>query len=209
MTSRTSSDSSQRGNFRFPPRSELPPEVTIEWLPIVGTSWYERGIVYWARRAGSVIIFALVAVAYLAMIEGALQVISPPGTALYYGLAAGEIVFTAVTAVLIFQRAWRNSLKGIGATKRDVRSAQKGAASIGPLALAAGGPLVGLLVFLSLISAGLVLASFAIWMVPVPPMEQYQRRYIAERLRVHHGLEQLSPQSKHYGSKNHRKRRTR
>jgi hypothetical protein len=214
MTSRTSStsDTSRRGSFRFPPRSELPPEVTIRPLPLVGTTWYERGVSYWARRTGIGIIFAAVLVVYPLMIWGALQAVSAPGTALYYGLLTAEVIFTIVTAVLMYSRARRNWLSGKGASRDDTARAGRAAragSGTGTLAFAAGGLLAGLLVLSSLFTAGLVLAAFAIWMAPVPPMEQYERRHIAERLRVRHGLEQLSPHSKHYGSKNHRKRRAR
>lgn len=193
--------------MRFPPRSELPSRVTIKPLPLVGTTWYERGVRYWARRIGIGLMLALCAFVWPAAIEGALQDISPPGTGLYDGLAAGEVVFTIVTGVLIFRRAWRNALNGVTATRRDTRRASMAAASIGPLAFTTGGALAGLLVFSSLITSGLLLAVFVTWLAPMPPVEQYERRKIAEDLRVHYMLEQLSPRSKHYGSKNHHRRR--
>lgn len=210
MTSSTSSTSSphasQPRDIRFPPRSELPPGVTVHALPLLGTSWYERGFIYWSRRIGIGIIFLLLLFAYPAMIEGALQAISNPGTALYDGLAAGEVVFTIVTAVLLFRRMWRNSINGKGATRREAARGGRAGAGLGVAAFSMGGALAGLLVFASLITSGLVLASFAIWLVPVPPPEQYARRQLAERLRVQHKLDLLSPRSKHYGSKHHGKR---
>lgn len=189
--------------MRFPPRSELPAGVTVKPLPMLGTSWYERDFMYWTRRLGIGLLFAAIAVVYVLMIQAAISDISPSGSAPYDGLLAGEIVFTVVSGVLLFRRMWRNMINGRGATRRDTRKASRTAAGIGPLAYVAGGVLAGLAVFCSLITAGLVLASFAVWLVPFPPMEQYERRMLAERIRVRHGLQELSPRSKHYGSKNH------
>lgn len=208
MTSKTSSTSDQLTanlhRMRFPPRSELPPYVTIESLPLVGTSWYERGFIYWVRRLGIGVIFAMVAFAYPAMILGALDAISPPGTGLHNGLLTGEIVFTIVSAVLLLRRMWRNMLNGKGATRRGTATAGRTGGAIGSLAFTSGGMIAGLLVFCSLLTAGLVLASFVVWLVPVPPMERYARRTLAEELRVNNMVKQLRPRSKHYGSKNHR-----
>jgi hypothetical protein len=140
------------------------------------------------------------------MIWAALGVISTPGSVLYYGLLTAEVIFTIVTGVLVFMRAWRNSLNGKGAARDDTAKAGRAGGSIGSFAFAIGGPLAGLFVFASLLTAGLALGSFALWLVPVPPMEQYERRKIAEQLRVRHGLDQLLPRSRHYGSKRHGKR---
>lgn len=209
MTSVRNPDDATANSYRvrFPPRVELQPGVTIRPLPLLGTTWYERGFMYWVRRLGIGILFAVVAVVYILMIQAAISDISPSGSALYDGLLAGEIVFTVVSGVLLFRRMWRNMINGMGATRRDTKRASRTAAGIGPLAYVAGGALAGLAVFCSLITAGLVLAAFAVWLVPFPPMEQYERRMLAERIRVRHDLEGLSPRSKHYGSKNHHQKR--
>lgn len=112
---------------------------------------------------------AVIAVVYPLMIEAAISDISPSGTALYDGLLAGELVFTVVSAVLLFRRMWRNMIDGKGTTRRDTQRASRTAASVGPLAYVAGGVLAGLAVFCSLLTAGLALASFAVWLVPFPP----------------------------------------
>lgn len=209
MTSSTSSktQAAQLHRVRLPPRSELPAGVTVKSLPLLGTSWYERGFIYWVRRSGVGILTVALAVVYPLGIEAALGDISNPGSPLYNGLLAGEIVFTVVTAVWVFRRAWRNMINGKGATKRDTARASRAAAGVGPLAYVAGGALAGLAVFGSLLTAGLVLAGFAIWLVPYPPMEQHERRRIAEQIRTSHKLDQLSPRSRHYGSKNHHQQR--
>lgn len=122
----------------------------------------------------------LVLVAYLAMIEGALQAISKPGTGVYWALVTVEIVFTLVSGVLMFRHLWRNGVSG-----RSVRGGSRygrAGAGAGALAFSAGGVLAGLLVLCSVITAGIVLAAFVIWLVPVPPAEQYARRVLAEQL---------------------------
>lgn len=209
MTSSTSSNplAGQSHRVRLPPRSELPPEVTLERLPLVGTSWYERGVNYWARRIGIGVVLAVVVVVYVAAIEAVLQDISSPGSALYYGLAAAEVVFTLVTGVWVFRRMWRNTLRGKGINQKQATRAGRAGASVGTLAFSMGGVLAGLIVFSSLLTAGLFLAAFVTWILPMPPAERYARSRIAERLRIRHGLDELSPRSKHYGSKNHHQRR--
>lgn len=179
--------------------------MKIESLPLLGTTWYERGFRYWTRRFGVGVLLAACVVVYPVMIEAASEDISPQGTALYDGLAAAEVVFTIATGVWLFRRLWRNSLEGKGATRRDTRRAGRAGGALGPLAFSMGGVLAGLLVFASLLTAGLFLAIFVSWIVPVPPAEQYARREIAGKIRKQHMLQQLAPRSKHDGSKSHHK----
>lgn len=182
MTSTPSeTDAARCGSYRFPPRASLPHDVTILRLQLLGTSWYKRGVLYWARRAGISAMLLLVLVAYLAMIGGVLQAISKPGTGTYWLLVVAEIVFTLVSGVLMFRHLWQ-----LGVTGRSVRGgpsrAGRAGAGIGALAFSMGGVLAGLLVLCSLITAGVVLAVFVMWLVPVPPTEQYARRVLAEEL---------------------------
>jgi hypothetical protein len=205
MTSSTSSDPStaRRDRMRFPPRSKLPPDVTVLRLPLLGTSWYKRGFFYWIRRIGISVIFALVLVAYLAAIEGVLQDISKPGTTLYYALAAGEAVFTLASGVLMFRRLWQAGISGKAARSGSSRAGRAGA-GIGALAFSVGGVLAGLLVLSSVLTSGIALALFAIWLVPVPPTEQYARRVLAEKLQLHRDRQQFIHQ--HADHHHHRKR---
>lgn len=159
-------------------------------IPLLGTTWYKRGFLYWIRRIGISGIFALGLVAYLAMIEGALQAIAKPGTTLYYALAVSEIVFTLVSGMLMLRRIWRAGISGKAARSGSARAGRAGA-GIGSLAFSTGGVLAGLLVFSSLITSGIVLAVFLVWLVPVPPTERYARRSLAEELRVRHDHQQF------------------
>jgi hypothetical protein len=213
MTSSTSSPdpvTARPGGVRFPPKSELPQDVTIPRLPLLGTSWYKRGFFYWIRRIGISFLFALVLVAYLAAIEGVLQDISKPGTTLYYALAAAEAVFTLVSGVLMFRRMWRSGSSGKGALVGSSRVGRAGA-GIGTLAFTVGGVLAGLLVLSSVLTSGIALALFAIWLVPVPPTEQYARRVFTEELQPHRDRQQfIHPHSEHRrGKRSTRRRRSR
>jgi hypothetical protein len=140
---------------------------------------------YWIRRIGISAVLVLGLVAYLAMVEGVMQAIAKPGTTGYYALAAGEIVFTLISGVLMFRHLWHLGVSGRNARGGSPRYGRAGA-GIGALAFSVGGVLAGLLVLCSLITAGVVLAAFAISLVPVQPNEQYARRVLAEALQLRH-----------------------
>jgi hypothetical protein len=185
MTSTPSETDATRRGFRFPPRASLPRDVTIPRLPLLGRSWYKRGFLYWARRTGISAVLVLVLVAYLAMIEAVLQAISKPGTGPYWVLVAAEVVFTLVSGVLMFRHLWRLGVSGRSVRGGSSRYGRAGAGT-GALAFSAGGVLAGLLVLCSVITAGVVLAAFVMWLVPVPPTEQYARRILSEELQLRH-----------------------
>lgn len=44
--------------LRFPPRGELPDSVVIQRVPLLGTTWYERGPGYWLGRLLILLLFA-------------------------------------------------------------------------------------------------------------------------------------------------------
>lgn len=176
--------------------------MTIERVPLLGTSWYERGLLYWARRTGIAAMFVLIVVVYLAMIEGVLQAISKPGTGVYWALVAGEIVLTIVSGVLMFRHLWQNGISGRSVRGGPSRAGRAGA-GIGALGFSIGGAFAGLLVLCSVISAGVVLAAFVMWLAPMPPTEQFARRELAEKLRVRHDRQEFLHQ---YSGRRRRKR---
>jgi hypothetical protein len=45
--------------FRWPPRDQLPPGITVKSIPVIGKTWYERGAAYWFRRAWMALLFAI------------------------------------------------------------------------------------------------------------------------------------------------------
>ena len=56
---RAVAESAPPEQFRWPPRDELPTGITVRSIPILGTTWYERGVAYWLRRAGMAALFAI------------------------------------------------------------------------------------------------------------------------------------------------------
>jgi hypothetical protein len=171
---------------RFPPRAQLPPGVTITKLPVVGRTWYKRGVAYWARRVGCVLVLcAGVAVGATFIGEGMLAA-GRPGSPGFLAVLVAECVFSPVTGVLFFRHLWR-----LGSGGRSTGSNARGGAagSSAALALAHLGALGALLVVCSgLLSVGFLLAALAIWLVPVPPAERHERKFLACELRLqpHH-----------------------
>jgi hypothetical protein len=56
---RASAESAPSEPFRWPPRDQLPPGITVKPIPVIGTTWYERGAAYWLRRAWMALLFAI------------------------------------------------------------------------------------------------------------------------------------------------------
>jgi len=193
-----------RKTVRFPPRGELPPGLKIPKLPALGTTWYERGFAYWARRAGMLIVLTATAATYLAIISGLVHAAGPPGSPGFLAVLITEAVFTVVTGVLVFRYAWRAGISGQLANARAGRNRGAAAASVGLLAASVGTVGAFFIVIGAVLSAGAVLAVIAGWLLPVLPAEQYARRQLAETLELHGQAHQGHPvaelRSKHPGS---------
>lgn len=172
----------RRGLVRFPPRNQLPYGVAVRKLPLVGTSWYERGKVYWLRRIGGAGLMALIVVSQAAMVLGAMDAIAPPGSSARPALDVGELAYTLWTGFWVYWRASRNAARGIGTVSRSSRSGAAAGAA-GSLSRVCGGALAGVAVFASLFIGGLILAIAVMYLERVPPFEKHQRRLIAEQLR--------------------------
>jgi len=166
----------------FPARTGLPPGVTITRLPGLGTSWYERGIVYWARRLGNVLLLGIAVATYAAIITGVVLAAGRPGSAGFLAVLSAEIVFSVATGVWSFRHLWR-----IGISK-PARPGSRGMASAGAsTALSAfwlGGAGALILLVSILLTSGFALAALAIWLLPVPPAERRARGQLADQLRV-------------------------
>jgi hypothetical protein len=164
----------------FPPRAGLPPGVTIDRLPGLGTSWYERGLVYWARRVGNVALLGVAVATYAAIITGAVLAAGQPGSAGFLAALTAEIVFSLATGVWSFRHLWRLGLS------KPARPTSRGAASAGAsTALGAfwvGGVGALVLVVAILLTSGFALAALAIWLLPVPPAERRARGLLANQL---------------------------
>jgi hypothetical protein len=189
---------------RFPPRAELPAGLKIPVLPALGTTWYERGFAYWARRTGGLIVLTVTGAIYVAIISGLVQAGGPPGSPGFLTVLITEAVFTLVTGVLVFRHAWRAGISGQLANARTSRSRGAAASGLGLLAASAGTVGALFIVIGAVLTAGAVLAVIALWLVPVPPAEQYARRQLAETLQHYRQAHKEHPmadhRSKHYGS---------
>lgn len=168
----------------FPPRNELPPDVTIIRLPFLGRTWYERGFWYWCRRTWGVTLLLITVAIYAGIIAGVMNAAGPPGSPGYLAVLTGEAVFSLVTAVFAFRHLWQ-----LGVSGRAVRgNPQTARAGVGATFLAFKAGILGavLLAACVLLTAGFALGALAIWLTRVPPTEQYARRMLAEELQQHH-----------------------
>jgi hypothetical protein len=69
------------------PDNRLPPGIDIQKLPVLGTSWYERGADYWVRRVWLFLLMALVVTLTSLLVGLALaQFVLVIGSVLFFGL---------------------------------------------------------------------------------------------------------------------------
>jgi len=183
-TSRT--DSGPLKAVRFPPRTELPPDIVIERLPALGTSWYERGASYWARRIGALPILLIGVAIYVAIISGIIHAAGPPGSPGFIAVLTAETIFSLGTAFLLIRNSLQQAASGRLASTKSNRRGRAGA-GLGILVYSAGGAVGAFLIAISaLLSAGFMLAVLILWLLPVLPTEQQARQQLTETLRVRH-----------------------
>ena len=184
-------------SVQFPPRDQLPPDVAIPRLPVVGTTWYERGPSYWVRRAGATLFTAVMLAAWTAMVSAFVRASGPAWSPAFTGVLIAEIVFSLGTGAWLFHRMgqpesqrWMPSVRAVGI-----------AARAGSIVLIV---LWGIAV---LLSYGLVLALFLRSFTPVPQPERKARRLLADKLQ--RGPRRVPPTARsggHPGSKRQSKR---
>jgi hypothetical protein len=202
-SSETASPGARPYRARFPSRAELPHGVAIPVLPALGTAWYERGISYWARRIGVLLVLIAVVAIYIAIISGVVRAAGPPGSAGFLAVLTVEAVFTLVSGVLMVRHFWRAGVSGQLANGKPGKNRGVGG-GLGLLAASAGPVGAFLIVASAVLTAGGILAVAALWLVPVLPAEQYARRQLAETLEqsqhAHRDRPVTSHRSKHPGS---------
>jgi hypothetical protein len=164
----------------FPSPDRLPAGVAIARLPVVGRTWYKRGFAYWCRRAGCVLLLSGAVTFYVTLIADVMLLAGHPGSPGFLAVLIGESVFSLVTGVLFFRHLWRLGISG-RATGSTARSGAVGSGT--GLALSQLGVLGGFFLgFSMLLSAGFLLGTLAIWLVPVPPAERHARKFLAYEL---------------------------
>lgn len=171
MTS-THSDSAPRQPPQFPSRDQLPAGVEIPRVPILGTTWYERGASYWARRAGMTLLFLVFLAAWTAMIGAFVRASGPEGSPAFIGVLAAEIVFSLVSGAWMLNCLWKHT--GARATP-SVRT-------VGIVSRATSVLVIAFFGIAVLLTYGLVLAGFITALAPVLPPERDARLLLAERL---------------------------
>ena len=77
----------------------------IERLPALGTSWYERGVSYWAWRAGTTLLLLAGVAIYVAIISGVVHAAGSPGSPGFLAVLTAEAVFSLGTAALLIRRS--------------------------------------------------------------------------------------------------------
>jgi hypothetical protein len=158
----------------------------VEKIPWLGTTWYERGLAYWALRLAltlfAVVFLALFTAILVLFLQGVYQ--SSQRHAWFYGLLAFEIVFSLATGGYLTYRMIKHP---VTATTDDLAAARprvRGAAGVGILARS-GSVLAQLfIVLVAALSYGLWAAATMRSLSPVLPTERQARQRLAERLRA-------------------------
>jgi hypothetical protein len=177
-------DGATPGPARFPPRAELPPGVEIEKLPVLGTTWYERGPRYWMRRFWLLMMMALVVTLTSLLVSGFLVGIKDSSRAGFIGAVIAEIVWSLVIIGWVMVRTvqrWNDPEPGRPLSRRQRRAASAGS-TIGVLARA--GLVVGqaVLVIGSLLFFGLYVTLLIYALLPEYPPEHKARLRLARQL---------------------------
>lgn len=168
---------------RFPPRSTLPRTIAIEKVPLVGTTWYERGFRYWLRR----FLMAVVAAGVLALVGallwgffGAIRRSSVTGFWIALAIEIGYSLATIAFLAIRTKKHWNDTER---VAPRPVnRAAGQAGAVLGTLARA--GLFIGqlVLVIATLLFAGLYIALFIAMLMPETIWERAARLRMADLL---------------------------
>jgi hypothetical protein len=169
---------------RLPPRSELPRGITVERVPLLGTTWYERGFRYWLRRVAMVVVSAGVLALVAALLWGffgAIRQTSVTGFWVALGIEVAYSLAVIVFLVVRTARRWDN-LQPVK-PKPAGRAAGSAGAVLGTLARS--GLFIGqfLLVIGTLLFVGLYVAIFLAMLTPETIWERPARLELTDRLR--------------------------
>jgi hypothetical protein len=171
---------------RFPPRSGLPRGITVNSVPWLGTTWYERGLAYWSRRLALTIfalgILALYTTIVALFLSGVYD--SSGRHAWFYGLLAFEIVFSVISGGYFLYRMIRHPAITTVASLAAARRRPTGASGLG--ILARSGVVVAqlLIVLIAALTYGLWAAALVRSLSPSFPVERQARQRMTEVLRA-------------------------
>jgi hypothetical protein len=170
----------------FPPRAGLPRGITVEKVQWVGTTWYERGLAYWARRCALTVFAAAILALFTAILVLFLQGVyrSSGRHAWFYGLLCFEVVISLTTGSYLMYRMVKHPAATTTASLTAGRRRAGGAGGLGILARSG-------LVFAQLLIVLAAALSYGLWMAAllrslsfVLPPERQARQRMTERLRA-------------------------
>lgn len=181
-----------------PPRPPLPGDVTIERLPGLGTSWYDRGPGYWLRRVGLALLWALIVTLTTLIVVGVLSAIRHGSQAGFYVALVVEVAYSlAIVAFFAVRtaRRWNQAPSGPPRSGRAARAGRAERSGQAGRAGTAGGALGvlarsgvalgrGVLVIGSVLFVGLYLALLLSSLLPQTLPERQARRRLADELRA-------------------------
>ena len=156
-------------------------------MPILGTTWYERGAAYWLRRVWLFLLMALVVTLTSLLVGGFLAGIKGSSHTGFVGALIAEIVWSLVIIVFVLVRTAQQWNRPEPA--RILSRGQKRAAATGGVigTLARAGFVIGqaVLVIGSLLFFGLYVTLLIYALLPEYPPEHKARLRLAEQIRRH------------------------
>lgn len=178
MTARRAGD-----RLRLPSRSELPAWAIVQEVPALGTTWYERGLRYWTRRAGLTLFLAALTpfMAFLTWVV--VRSAGPPGSTPFLVVGGVVAAYTVVTFALTLVMLPRRAGRAAGPTGDTARHGRTGA-RLG-MAAQAGNALAGVLVGVgAVVTLGFWAGGLVLSLLPTLPAERVARQRLAELLRA-------------------------
>jgi vacuolar-type H+-ATPase subunit I/STV1 len=168
----------------FPPRDQLPRDVAIEKLSVLGTTWYERGPDYWVRRFWLFLLMVLVVGLMSLIVGGFLNGIRGSSHTGFVGALIVEIVWSLVIiGYMMIKTAQRwNNLEPSRPLSRRQRGAGAAGGAVGVLATTGIFIAQFVLVIGSVLFFGLYVSLLIYALLPEWPPEHKARLRLAAQL---------------------------
>jgi len=171
--------------MEFPPRDQLPPGIDIEKLPVLGTSWYERGAGYFVRRIWLFLLMALVVTLTSLLVGGFLIGIKDSSHTGFLVALIVEIVWSLaviVYGIIRTARRWNDLDPVKPLSRRQRRDAGTAGSVLGTLARVGLTLGQAVLVIGSVLFFGLYVMLLIYALLPEYPQEHKARLRLAQRL---------------------------
>jgi hypothetical protein len=198
---------------RWPPRSELPRGIIVTRLPFLGTTWYDRGVRYWLRRAVLTAVMATGVAVATAILSGVLHAARQSSQTAFWVVVAVEAVISVISLGVIFARSRRmGTARGTAALRKTLAPSRRtrGLGAGAGLLVRTGSLLAQAFVVVSALAFyGTYIALLLLSLLPRLDIERQARYELAQQLRwypVGQGGRQPDrerPQRRHPGRKHH------